>query len=322
MNIGRLFFELFKRWGIGRWSRLKKMIIGIAGIISILFFFIIFSNQQTNKNSSLPKVTLMPQKAKPKKELNYEFIKLDTIKIPNFPRAAKPVAETLKKVEPYHLEPLPLAENTNQSALEPQQLKKSVKSKISSKVKSMLPKKSASYKTKPASKNPNMIVTNNLAANPVHSGSSPTAFAGMQSALIKLVLPNRTPVANGSLVEARVLRDSKWGSMFIPRRTKLIGVASLFNRRVNIDFREIIINNMSRSCSGRAYDLKRLQGLPYSPVNSATKRALLEELRDAVSGIPVVGRVANRATLTRNYTQDVSELEEGLEFYALINSIL
>jgi len=167
-----------------------------------------------------------------------------------------------------------------------------------------------------------MIVTNNLAANPVGGSTSPTTFTGMQSALIKVVLPDRTPVANGSLVEARVLRDSKWGNVFIPRRTRLIGVATLFNRRVNIDFREIVINKTSRSCSGRAFDLKRLQGLPYSPVNSETKRALLEELRDAISGVPVVGRVANRATLTRDYTQDVSELDEGLEFYVLVNSIL
>jgi hypothetical protein len=129
-------------------------------------------------------------------------------------------------------------------------------------------------------------------------------------------------VANGSLVEARVMRDAKLGNIYIPKRTKLIGIASLMNLRINIDFQEIYINDSNRACRGRAYDLKRLQGLSYSPVNSEAKRVLLEELRDAVSGVPVLGRVANRATYSANYyDQDVSVLDEGLEFYVMIESI-
>ena len=167
-----------------------------------------------------------------------------------------------------------------------------------------------------------MIVTNNFSEGTVQSGDTPSTYTGRQAALLKFVLPNRTPVANGSLVEARLLRDSKWGNIYLPKRTKIIGVASLMNRRVNIDFQEIYISNNSRSCRGRAYDLKQLQGLPYSPVNSEAKRVLLEELRDAVAGVPVLGRVANRATYSANYyDQDVSVLDEGSEFYVLIESI-
>lgn len=316
MNIGKLFVGFFERLGIVRGPRIKKIVIRVAAIMSILIVFIIVFNKQSNKNPTLTKVSLMPKEAKPKKELNYEFIKFDTIKITNFPPAEKQEAEISKE-----LKALSLAENTSQSRTEVKKPKKSIESKIS-RVKSMLVPKPTSNQTRGVNNNPNMIVMNNLAKNPVSNGSSPATFTGRQSALVKVVLPDRTPVANGSVVVARVLKDSKWGNVFIPKRTKLIGIASLFNRRVNIEFQEIVINNVNRSCSGRAYDLKRLQGLPYSPVNSETRRVLLEELRDAVTGVPVVGRLANRATSSSNYyNQDVSELDEGLEFYILINSI-
>lgn len=315
MNMGR-FSELFERLKIARWPKIKKIVILTAGVVSLLFFVIIFSTRQSDKKPSFSKVSLIPMETKPKKELNYEFIKFDTIKIPNFAPANKPMVETPPKIEP-----VLLTENTNKPGIETGTIKKSAGSKPS-KIEPILPEKPISFQPRATSQSPNMIVTNNLSENPVQSGSTTPKFTGLQSTLLKIVLPNRTPVANGSLIEARVLRDGKWGNVFIPKRARLIGVASLFNRRVNIEFREIIINDVSRSCRGRAYDLKRLQGLPYSPVSSEAKRILLEELRDMVSGVPVVGRAANRATYSSSYyDQDVSELDEGLEFYVLIESI-
>lgn len=222
---------------------------------------------------------------------------------------------------PRTIEPVLFTENTEQPKVRTGTVNKTAKSEPL-KIESISPEKAISFQPRAVNQNPNMIVTNNLSESAVQSGSTPSPYTGMQSTLVKVVLPNRTPVANGSIVEARVLRDSKWGNTFIPKRAKLIGTASLMNRRINIDFQEIYISDNSRSCRGRAYDLKRLQGLPYSPVNSEAKRVLLEELRDAVSGVPVLGRVANRATYSANYyDQDVSVLDEGLEFYVMIESI-
>jgi hypothetical protein len=316
MNMGK-FSELFERLKITGWTKIKKIVFLAAAIISILLFVIIVSNKQANKKPSFSKVNLIPNQTKSKPELNYEFIKFDTIKIPNFAPVEKPMVEPPRKIEP-----VLFTENTDQPKKITGTVKKPVNSK-SAKIEPILPEKPISFEPR-GNQSPNMIVTNNLAQNQVQSGSgsSTPTFTGMQTALLKVVLTNRTPVANGSLVEARILRDAKWGNVFIPKRTKLIGVAALFNRRVNIDFREILINDVSRSCRGRAYDLKRLQGLTYSPVNSEARRVLLEELRDAVSGVPVLGRVANRATYSSNYyDQDVSVLDEGLEFYVMIESI-
>jgi len=312
------FSELFERLKIARWSKIKKIVILSAGVFSLLLLVIIISNKQSGKKPSFDKVTLIPGDTKPKKDLNYEFIKFDTIKIPNFAPAGTPLVKPPQKIEP-----VLFTENAKQPDIAAGTEKKTVKSKSKpARIEPSSPQQPISFQPRAASQNPNMIVTNNLAENPVQSGSSTPTFTGMQSALLKAVLPNRTPVANGSLVEARVLRDAKWGNMFIPKRTKLIGVASLINQRVNIDFREIFINNVGRSCRGRGYDSKRLQGIPYSPVSSEAKRILLEELRDAVSGVPVLGRVANRATYSSSYyNQDVSVLDEGLEFYVLIESI-
>ncbi|MBN2008763.1 conjugative transposon protein TraM [candidate division KSB1 bacterium] len=304
-------YRLYQRSGISRWSFFKKAVIGTICVVSLFILFAMNSHKQMVKNSTAAKVSIMPKSTGPKKELNYNFIKLDTIKISNFPPA-----------ENHKNEITPPPEKTNTDIIV-KELPKTPKTtrQILPQPAPVTPKISLSSYQKNSSKNPNMIVVNNLAKTSTTVSDSMTPITGIQSSLIKVVLPNRTPVANGSFVIARVLKDTNWGNTFIPKRTKLIGIASLFNRRVNIDFREIEINDKSRSCSGRAYDLKQLQGLPYVPVSSETKRILLEEIRDAVSGIPVVGRAANRATFSNNLNQDVSELDEGLEFYVLINSI-
>lgn len=311
MNMTNLFSEISNRLRISRWHRTKKVVIGIAGGISLLLLLIILSNRPATKKTSFSKVSLMPREAaKTKKALNYEFIKFDTLKIPNFAPPQTIVTEQPKQSEQISLTEKKISEPTSS---------RSVRS-TTPKIEAMFPEKQSTFQSSSRSENPNMIVMNNIAKQPLGDDGT-TAYVGMQSALVKVILPNRTPVATGSLVEARVLKDASWGNILIPRRAKLIGVASLMNRRINIDFREIIINEVSRSCSGRAYDSKRLLGLPYSPVTSEAKRAILDELRSAVSGVPVVGRMANRTTMTYDYTQDVSVLDEGLEFYVWISSI-
>lgn len=310
MNIGSLILKIFERLGISGWSKSKKMVYGIGALMSLFLILVATSNHKTSQKPTLAKVTLVPRELEPQKQLSYEFIKFDTISIPTFPPAEKPLIEAL-----------PLAESSDQTTQDAIKLKESIRSKIAQ-VKSALPERPSRTSFTSSRRNPNMIVMNNMAENPVTSAAAPmTTFSGNQSVLLKVVLPEPTPVSTGSLVEARVIKDSQWGNLAIPRRSKVIGVASLFNRRVQIDFREIVINDVSRSCSGRAYDLKRLQGVPYSPVSSEAKRVLIDEMRDAVAGVPIVGRVANRQTLSTNYQQDISELDEGLEFYVLINSI-
>lgn len=320
MNIRELFYNMLVRLKGVKLPKQKRLIIVIPGVILFLILMIAFSNKGTQKKAKFQNVSIMPREStKPKKDLNYEFIKLDTMKIPSF----APAQEYQFAEKPMESEPASISVDKIRPELQPTAQKVTPQpARISSALPQQQPQQSSMFQIGSTNRNPNMIVTNNIAESQESAGSSQTLHTGKQSALIKVMLPNRTPVATGSLVEARVLRDSNWGNLVIPRRTKLIGVASLFNRRVEIEFREMIINNNSRSCSGRAYDLKQLKGLAYSPVSSEAKRILMEELRDAVSGVPVVGRVANRATYTSNYLdQDVSELEEGLEFYVLVESV-
>jgi hypothetical protein len=316
MNMGR-FSEVLERLKGMNLSRVKQVVFVVTAFIMIMLIIVIVSNKGSAKKTPYTKVTILPTMDKPKKELDYEFIKFDTIKMPNFDPVEQPIAEP-----PRQIDPVVFTENIDQPKVTSGTVKKSANSN-STEVESTSPEPAISFQSRAVNQNPNMIVTNNLAEGAVQNGSTPSSsYAGLQSTLVKVVLPNRTPVANGSLVEARVLRDSKWGNVFIPKRTKIIGVASLMNRRVTIDFQEIYISDNSRSCRGRAFDSKRLLGLSYSPVNSEAKRVALEELRDAVSGVPVLGRVADRATYSTDYyDQDVSVLDEGLEFYVLIESV-
>jgi hypothetical protein len=310
MNAVKQFVD---RLGIDKWPPRKKIILGIAGFIALFAILFAVSLYQVTSESGSPRVNLLPRNKKPAKDLSYDFIKLDTLRMPTFPRAEQPQ------------EPAPRVDNTYETPKEPVEPKKKTKPR-STPPQQTPPSASITYSPPPATvnKNPNMIVMNNMQENQVHNNGLPGGRLGYgsQSALVKVVLPDKIPVANGSVVVARVLRDSKWGDIDIPRRTKVIGIASLFANRVNIEFREIVINDTSRSCNGRAYDLKQLEGLAYSPVNSETREILMEELRNATTGIPVVGSVTSRATLSNNLVREVAELDEGLEFYVLITSIL
>ncbi len=283
------------------WPPPKRLVIWGGALTGIILLLMILFNREPDQDLP-PEVNFTMGKSHPKKSLDYDFISMDTLEIPNFRRSEAPKNQ-------------PVPESHQQKQVKPGP--KPVKRKF------IKPNPQITQKRKPVNpnKNPNMIVMNSLAENPVKKSNASGVFSGRESALVKVVLPNRTPAANNSLIEARVLRDFQWQNLTIPRRSKLIGVASLLNRRVQIDFREIIIDGRSRSCSGRAYDLKRLQGLAYSPVNSETKRVVEEELRDAVTGVPILGRVANRRNLTNSLAQETTTLDEGLEFYVMINSI-
>ncbi len=285
-------------------SRKIKVIAGIGAVVVLLLLFFVNSLMDMTATSAKPSVNLVPQKERPKKNLNYDFIKLDTLQIPNF----------TQRDQTQQPQSLP-AENFPHSQPSSPQPKSSPSN-------TPLLSEPAASPPQGVNRNPNMIVMNSLSQSGQPGGGSIGAYAsGRESALIKVVIPESTPVADGSLVIARVLRDSKWGDVNIPRRTKLIGIASLFNNRVQINFREAVINDSSRTCTGKAYDLKQMEGIGYSPLSNEAKEILMEELRNVTSGVPVVGSVTSRAAYSGSFTQEVAELEEGMEFYALITAI-
>lgn len=317
--MGNLLAEILERLHLNKAQLLRKLIIWGSLLVILIIYLMSAFSEPSKPAPAYGNMSFGPretQKVQP--ELNYDFIKIDTVTIPSFKPAVEPLPGTGKVTEPLTLNRTELASapvpEKKQVAQQPVRVRVVPEAPV---FEVETNRQIANLNTK----NPNMIVLSNLAESSFGSSGNISTLSGHESALIKVMLPNRTPIANGSLVEARVLHDTKVGTTVIPRRTRLIGIASLYNRRVEIDLREIILDNVTRTCSGRAYDLKKLRGLPYSPVTSEVKRALLEELRDAVSGVPVVGRVANRTTMYNDMNQDVSELEEGLEFYFLIESI-
>jgi hypothetical protein len=307
MNLGKDFLD---RLGIDRWPRRKKIIIGVAGFLMLFLILFTVSLYQVSSDSEKPRVNLLPNKKKPEKDLTYDFIKLDTLKIPTFSRNEPP------------REPDPIPDRIYQAPRESEKPKQKTPRPKTTPQTVTPPPTTPGFSSTPsaANKNPNMIVMNNLNENQISRGGLGGRLGG-QSALVKVVLPDNIPVANGSMVEARAIRDAEWGDIFIPKRSKFRGTASLFNDRVNIDFREIIIHDTSRSCSGRAYDLKQMEGLAYSPVSNETKEILMDELRNATTGVPFVGSITNRATRSGSIVNEVARLDEGLEFYVLVNSI-
>ncbi len=306
----KLSNKLPERLKLSGMSRKIKVIAGIGAVVVLLLLFFINSLMDMTTTSGKPKVNLVPQKERPKKNLNYDFIKLDTLQIPNF----------TQRDQTQQPQSLPAENFPHSQPSLPQPKSSPSNTPLLSE-----PAASSSQGVNSAqgvNRNPNMIVMNSLSQSAQSGGGSIGAYAsGRESALIKVVIPESTPVADGSLVIARVLRDSKWGDVNIPRRTKLIGIASLFNNRVQINFREAVINDSSRTCTGKAYDLKQMEGIGYSPLSNEAKEILMDELRNVTSGVPVVGSVTSRAAYSGSFTQEVAELEEGLEFYALITAI-
>ncbi|MCA9740889.1 conjugative transposon protein TraM, partial [candidate division KSB1 bacterium] len=171
------------------------------------------------------------------------------------------------------------------------------------------------------SSNSNMIIVDRSQQQQTLTGGTISGgITGLQSARLKLLVVERTPVTNGSLVEARVMNDASYGNIEITRRSQILGTARLQNNRIEIDFREIRTDGKTYTCTGRAYDLKNLPGIPYNPLSTNAKQALLDEFKSAASGVPLVGRIVNQPNFNP-VTDELAALDEGMEFYGLITSI-
>lgn len=305
MNLERIFFET--RQGQRRLKPQMVMLVSVAGfIVFVLFVLMLY---QSNANAKKPMATpFAARPSLPQQQLSYDIIKLDTISLGDYykPNEPPPMIPATRPEE-RTLVMTPQREQTQTAAPAAQRVAPSTAPAAQEFPSAPL--------TVPSSGR-SMIVHSTLESNQL----STTGALGLQSVLLKVMLPDQTPVTNNSLVLARVISEGQWGSVEIPRRAQLLGVATLQNSRVEIQFREIRINGVTRSCTGRAYDLKRLPGIPYTPLDDKTRKVVLDELRSLASGIPIVGRYAADQEVTP-FNQEVTTLEEGLEFYAQLTNI-
>jgi hypothetical protein len=302
MNLNDFIYEMIN--GRKR-TKPQMLMLGILAAFVIFIVFILFTRQQTASSRKKPGPFVV-QKTPPPRSLDYQIVKVDTIP---FSRPALPGSGASSS---------PAPSPAGQRSLAP-------------------PERSAGatareYVAPPPSSSPaprfngssggggDMIVVSSLNQQQATNASALGGYAGLHSVRVKVILPEKTPVTNGSLVEARVMKDEVWGNFAIPRRATLLGVCNLQNNRVQIDFREIRFQGATYTCSGRAYDLKFLPGISYSPLDAKAKQIVVEELKSAAAGVPIVGRYLNQSDVNP-FNDEVTTLEEGLEFYALINSI-
>ncbi len=280
--------------------RLKPRLL-MLGIVSVfvIFVFILLAQHQAaqNRKGSGPFVT---RQAAPPRNLDYQIVKVDTIPFGhlNMPSAAAPASQRAN-------------DQINASRPEPS-------GNVSSRTRPT-PGATTNAEPAPIGGNSNMIVVSNFDQKG-QAGTSLNSYAGLQSTRIKVILPQRTPVMNGSLVEVRVMKDERLGKLDIPRRSQLLGFCTLQSNRVQIDFRELRIKEVTHTCSGRAFDLKLLPGIAYLPLDAKAKQVLVDELKSAASGVPILGRYLNQSEINP-FTDEITTLEEGLEFYVLINTV-
>ncbi|NUO81969.1 conjugative transposon protein TraM [candidate division KSB1 bacterium] len=299
MNLEKTFFET--KNGQRRLKPQMVMLLSVSAfVIFILIVFAMRGNKAAPKKIEGPYST---RTALPQPKLDYNMVKLDTFALGDYYRPKEePSVEVSRVREGRSTEQATRSESLRRRPEGEAQVTSTPRYFGSS--------------SNVVDRNPNMIVYSSLASNQVTGGS----VLGLQSALLKVILPEKTAVTNNSLVEARVMTEASLGSINIPRRAQLIGTASLQNSRVQIDFREIRINGVTRTCSGRAFDLKKLPGLAYTPLDAATRKAVLDELRSAASALPIVGRYANQTEINP-FNEEVARLEEGQEFYVQITNI-
>jgi hypothetical protein len=306
MNLDKMLFEVKN----GQ-RRLKPgVVIGLSAALFALFALTVFMMARQNR----PKQVDSPFAHHPslsRQKLDYNIVQLDTISLGDY----------LKNQEPAINMPAPSREESTDKR-EPRTAVTASSRRV--------PESAAEYPASPrlangstssvGDGNPNMIVYSSMGATKQAAGGG---VLGRQSALVKVTLVDKISVTNNSLVEARVINEADLGGTPIPRRARLSGTASLQGSRVYIEFREIRIDGTARSCSGRAYDMKKQLGLPYPAVQAAQAsagKAVVDELKSAASGIPVVGRYAHQ-TNTNSLTEDVARFDEGYEFYVQLNSI-
>jgi hypothetical protein len=281
--------------------RLKPQMI-MLGIVSafVIFVFLMVSSQRRSAQDRLGPGPFVTQQALPPRNLDYQIVKVDTIPFGHLTMPATADGST------------PSQPGVRQSGLP----KPGASGRMATQEKTA---PSPATGATGVSGNSPMIVVSTLDQHG-QSGTSLSALPGLQSVRVKVILPQKTPVMNGSLVEARVMKEERLGNIEIPRRAQLLGICSLQNNRVQIEFRELRIKEVTRTCTGRAYDLKQLPGIPYLPLDAKAKQAVLDELKSAASGVPILGRYLNQSELNP-FTDEITTLEEGLEFYALISSI-
>jgi hypothetical protein len=294
MNFANILYETKN----GR-RRLKPRML-MLGIVSafLIFVYLISVTQRRSAQNQFGPGPFVTQQAPPPRSLDYQIVKVDTIPFSslNMPaeRTGSPTSQNPLK---------PTAEGGGRTAAREQANASPSSSTQGSGIGGSSP----------------MIVVSTLDQQG-QAGGSLSALPGAQTVRIKVILPQKTPVMNGSLVEARVMRDERLGKFEIPRRSQLLGFCTLQNNRVQIEFRELRIKDVSHTCSGRAYDLKLLPGIPYLPLDAKAKQAIVDELKSAASGVPVLGRYLNQQEINP-FTDEITTLEEGLEFYALVSSI-
>lgn len=294
MNINDFVYNLIN--GRGR-PKPQLLILGVVALFAVFIFFFIFAQRQSAQGTKKPGPFVM-HKAPPPKDLDYQIVKIDTIPF-SHPTMPAPVAPST---------------SGSQRTMVTAERSPAVSAR--------------EYIAPPPSATPlhlggtgdggSMIVVSTL------NQQSPTntmgSLTGLHTVRLKVILPDRTPVTNGSILEARVMKDEVWGNISIPRRTSLLGTCSLQNNRVQIEFREIRIQGATYTCSGRAYDLKSLPGISYLPLDAKAKQIVVEELKSAASGVPIVGRYLNQSDVNP-FNEEVTTLDEGLEFYALVTNI-
>jgi hypothetical protein len=244
------------------------------------------------------------QKAPPQRNLDYTIVKIDTLP---FSRPAPPTGgASVTAVSP---------EPSSAAKVSPSPKKRTAQREY------VAPPSSGSTRFDGGGSyggGGNMIVVSTLDSRGGAGGYG--RFSGGQTLRLKVILPAKISVTNGSLVEARVMQDETWNGMEIPRRSILFGVCNLQNNRVHIEFNELRIRGVSHSCNGRAYDLKSVPGIPYSPFSAEAEKAVLDELKGAAAGVPVVGRYLNQSSVN-SITDEKTTLDEGLEFYVLVANI-
>lgn len=300
MNLEKTFFETKN----GQ-RRLKPQMVMLLSVSAFVIFILIVFALRGN-NTATPKQIEGPystRPALPQPKLDYNMVKIDTFALGDYYKPKEEPSAVASRVR-------------TERTTAPQTRTESVRRQPDSETQVTNTPRYFSSSNNVVDRNPNMIVYSSLASNQVTGGS----VLGLQSTLLKVILPEKTAVTNNSLVEARVMTEAALGGINIPRRSQLIGTASLQNSRVEINFREIRINGVTHSCSGRAFDLKKLPGLAYTPLDAATRKVVLDELRSAASAIPIVGRYANQTEINP-FNEEVARLEEGQEFYVQITNI-
>lgn len=278
----------------------QMILLGAVAVLAIFVFFFIFAQRQSAQGGRKPGPIVM-HKAPPQKDLDYQIVRVDTIP---FSHPTLPIIEPATATSPsqrYSTPERSAASRSNREYVEP-------------------PPSSAPVRISSAGDGGSMIVVSSMNQQPGASTNAFGGLTGLQTLRLKVILPDRTPVTNGSLLEARVMKDETWNNITISRRSVLLGICNLQNNRVQIDFREIRIDGTTYTCSGRAYDLKSLPGIPYLPLSAKAKQVVVEELKSAAAGVPIVGRYLNQSDVNP-FNEEVTTLDEGLEFYALIANI-